>query len=84
MALASNVSQIQCATNVITLKDIKKRLLPQTAHASVEVITPLSTINAFYAAFLVVWNAQNLTNARNVHQMKVITQNLTIVETATQ
>jgi hypothetical protein len=54
MALASNVSQIQCATNVITLKDIKKRLLPQTAHASVEVITPLSTINAFYAAFLVV------------------------------
>jgi hypothetical protein len=51
MALASNVSQIQCVANVITLKDIKKRLLPPIAHASAEVHTPLSTISAFYAAF---------------------------------
>ncbi len=52
MALASNVSQIQCVTSVITRKDINKRLLPPIAHASVEVHIPLSTINAFCAVFL--------------------------------
>jgi hypothetical protein len=52
MALASYASQSLSATNAITLKDTKKRLLPQIAHVFVEAHTHLSTVSASYALFL--------------------------------